>query len=189
VIGSSTESDDDHYLESGYADSAISDDNNPLITIKEELVEHFGTTIGGEDIVVFCNQGDTAYIEDLTDFDPVEDRNVRSGSNRDVPVNLPNVPGTIKGRSNGCWVSEWRYVPDNYLIGVHLDAPAPCIERVDPSETGLKRGLNLVAQDTDHPLMSSVYRARFGIAVRNRLNGVVMELGSGGTYDVPAAYT
>ncbi len=189
VIGSSTEADDDHYLESGYADSAISDTNNPLIVIKNELVEHFGTTIGGEDIVVFANHDDIPYLEDLTDFDPVEDHAIRSGDNRDVPINLPNVPGTIKGRSNGCWVSEWRSLPDNYLIGVHLSVPAPCVERVDPEKTGLPRGLNLVAEDTDHPLRSSIYSARFGIAVRNRLNGVVMELGSGGTYTIPTAYT
>lgn len=189
VIGSTTEADDDHYLESGYADSSISDTNNPLVTIKNELVEHFGTTVGGEDIAVFANHDDIPYLEDLTDFDAVEDRNIRSGDNRDIPINLPNVPGTVKGRSNGVWVVEWRSLPDNYLVGVHLNAPAPCIERVDPAETGLPQGLNLVARETSHPLQSAIYRARFGIAVRNRLNGVIMELGTGGTYTIPTAYT
>lgn len=189
VEGSITEATDDHYLETGYAGTAISDANNPLVTIREELVEHFGTTTGGENVVVFCHQDETPYIEDLTDFDPVEDRFIRSGDNRDVPFNLPNVPGTIKGRSNGVWVVEWRHLPDNYMLGVHLDAPAPCVERVDPADTGLPRGLNLVATDTTHPLQSAIYRGRFGIAVRNRLNGVAMEVGTGGTYTIPTDYT
>lgn len=189
VLGSTTEATEDHYSESGYADSAISDTNNPLVTLRDELVEHFGTVAGGENIAVFCNNADLTYLEDLTDYDPVEDMNIRSGANVNIPVNLPTVPGTIRGRSNGTWVVEWRFMPDNYLLAVHLDAPPPLVERVDPAETGLQSGLVLRAEDEEHPLMSAIYGARFGLAVRNRLNGAVMELGTGGTYTVPTAYT
>lgn len=189
VLGATSEATEDHYAESGYASASISDTNNPLVTIRDELVEHFGTSTGGEDVAVFCNNAESAYLEDLTDFDAVVDMNIRAGSNRDVPVNLPNVPGKILGRSNGCWVIEWRYIPATYLLGIHLDAPAPLVERVDPAETGLPRGLNLVARDTSHPLQSAIYRARFGLAVRNRLNGYMYEMGTGGTYTIPTAYT
>lgn len=189
TLGNTSEATDDHYSGSGYATASISDTNNPLTTMRDELVEHFGTMTGGEDVAVFCNNAESPYLEDLTDFDPVVDMNIRSGDNRDVPINLPNVPGKILGRSNGVWVIEWRYIPATYLLGVKLDEPAPCVERVDPAETGLPRGLNLVATDMDHPLQSAIYRGRFGLAVRNRLNGVVMFMSAGGTYTVPAAYT
>src|SRR3990167_1625380 len=118
VTGAVAQATDDHYLESGYAASAISDTNNPLTTMRNELEEHFGRTTGGDDIVVLGHNTDTHFLEDLTDFDPVVDSNIRAGDNRDVQVNLPNVPGTILGRSNGVWVVEWRYMPDNYLLAV-----------------------------------------------------------------------
>lgn len=188
VMGATTDATDNHYLESNYAATAISDSNNPYITIREEIVEHFGTETGGDNVVVFINNAETPETEDLTDFDPVEDRFIRSGANRDIPFNLPNVPGRIIGRTNGVWVSEWRFMPANYMLGIHLDAPAPCKMRVDEAATGLPRGLNLVANDMSYPIASAEWRARFGISVANRLNGVVMELGTGGTYTVPAVY-
>jgi len=190
VAGSTTEATDNHYLESGYAATAISDTNNPYVTIRDEIVEHFeGGMTGGDNIVVFINNAETAETEDLTDFEPVEDRFIRSGDNRDVPVNLPNVPGRIIGRTNGCWVSEWRWIPASYMLGVHLDVSAPCKMRVDPAATGLPRGLALVAQDDSYPIASAEWNARFGIAVANRLNGVAFELGTGGTYTDPTAYS
>lgn len=189
VLGSDSEATEDHYAESGYAAASISDTNNPIETNVNELVEHFGTTTGGENVISFINNAQTTQVKDLTDFTEVEDRFIRSGDNVDVPFNLPNVPGKIIGRTNGSWVSEWRWIPANYILSIHMEAPAPLKERVDPAATGLPRGLNLVAQDDTHPLMSSIYRARFGIAVGNRLNGCVMELGTGGTYTIPTAYT
>jgi hypothetical protein len=188
VLGSESEATEDHYAESNYATANVSDTNNPLVTLRDELVEHFGQNVGGENIVVFCNNAETAQLESLTDFDPVEDTNVRSGSNRDIPVNLPMVPGTIKGRSNGVWVSEWRWMPATYLLALHLDAPAPLKMRVDLADTGLPRGLNLIAESDMYPLRQSHYEWRFGLGVGNRLNGAVLELNTGGSYTIPTAY-
>jgi len=188
VMGSTTEATEDHYSESGYADSSISDSNNPLITLRDELVEHFGSMTGGDNIVAFVNNADMPYLEDLTDFTPVEDRFIRSGSNVDVPFNLPNVPGTIRGRANGVWVVEWRWVPDNYLLALHLEAAPPLKERVHPAATGLARGLHLQYADEAAPIESAEWGAYFGFGCGNRLNGAVLELGTGGTYTVPTAY-
>ena len=74
------------------------------------------------------------------------------------------------------------------VVGIHLDAPKPIMQRVDPADTGLPRGLALVARDENYPFTSSFYSHRFGFGVGNRLNGVVMELGTGGSYTVPTAY-
>lgn len=189
VLGSSTEATDMHYLESGYAASAISDTNNPYITIRQELEEHFGASTGGNNIVVFIHPDEVPETEDLSDFDPVEDNFIRSGSTVNIPVNLPNIPGRIIGRTNGVWVSEWRYLPTAYMIGIDLEAPAPLKMRIDPADTGLGRGLQLVARQSLFPFENAFYRNRFGFGAGNRLNGVVFELGTGGTYTIPTGYS
>jgi len=75
------------------------------------------------------------------------------------------------------------------LLGINLDAPKPVIERVDPANTGLPRGLALVARDEKYPLETSYYQMRRGFGVGNRLNGVVMFLDAGSTYTVPTVYS
>lgn len=188
VLGSESEATENHYLESGYAASSISDTNNPYVTIRDELEEHFGAPTAGSNIVVFINNAQTAKTQALTDFSEVEDRFVRLGVQTDQAVGLPNVPGRIIGRVSGVWVSEWRWIPSGWAFGIHLDAPAPLKIRVDPADTGLGSGLQLVAQDADYPFMTSHWRDRFGIGTANRLNGVVLEFGTGGTYSTPSGY-
>lgn len=189
VLGSESEATDTHHLESGYAASAISDTNNPYITLRDELEEHWGATQGGSNIVAFINNAQVSKTEDLTDFDPVNDRFVTPGADRDVVTNLPaSLPGRVIGRTNGVWVVEWRHVPANYIIAVHLDAPAPLLMRVDPADTGLATGLQLISRDTISPFEMSHWRHRFGVGVGNRIAAAVMELGSGGTYDIPTGF-
>jgi hypothetical protein len=188
VLGSESEADEDHYLESGYAAASISDSNNPYITIRQELEEHFGASTGGDNIVVFIHPDEVPETEDLTSFHPVIDSSIRAGANTDIPVNLPMVPGKILGRVEGCWAVEWRWMPSGYMLAIHMDAPAPLKRRVDPADTGLGRGLQLIVNEQQFPHQVAVYRHRFGLGVANRLNGVVMELGTGGTYTIPTAY-
>ena len=189
VLGSESEATDTHYLESGYAGSAISDTNDPYTTIRDELEEHFGVPTGGSNIVCFINNAQRAKTLALTDFDQVPDAFVRQGDDTAVPFNLPsNVPGTVLGRQSGCWVVEWRWIPANYILGVHLEAPRPLFRRIDPADTGLGDGLQLVAESDTHPFTMSHYSHRLGLGCANRLNGVVMELGTDGTYTTPTAY-
>jgi hypothetical protein len=189
VVGSTTEATENHYLESGYAESAISDTNDPYEVVVPELQEHFGEPAGGSNIVAFINDSARAETQALTDFFEVNDSFIRTGANTDTPINLPSVPGRIIGRHKaGIWISVWNYIPTNYLLAVHLEAEAPLIRRIDPADTGLGDGLQLVATDEEFPFMESIWRHRFGLGVGNRLNGVIMEFGTGGTYDAPAAY-
>lgn len=189
VLGSEDEATDDHYLESNYASASISNTNNPVLTMVEELNEHFGDRTGGENIAVFINGAQETVLRNLSDFVPVPDNYVRSGALADVPQNLPNVPGKVIGRLSGAWVIKWRWIPANYLLGNHLEAPAPLKMRVDAADTGLGSGLQLVANDQRFPLQQSTWRHRFGVGCGNRLNTVVMELGTGGTYSIPSAYS
>lgn len=190
VIGSDSEATENHYLESGYAASAISDANNPFITIKNELEEHFGTPANGSNIVVFLNNAQTAKVEALTDFTEVTDRFVVPGDTTQTLTGLPaNLPGKVLGRVDGTWAVEWRFMPANYMTGLHVEAARPLTQRIDPADTGLGTGLQLVARESEHPMDQAHYRHRFGLGMGNRLNGVVFELGTGGTYTIPTGYS
>ena len=190
VLGSESEATDSHYLESNYAASAISDTNNPFATIRDELEEHFGTQTGGSSILVFVNNAQRAKIEALSDFDAVPFSYIRPGQDTDLPINLPaGTPGSLMGTCSGVIIDEWRWIPANYMVGIHLDAPKPLIRRVDDPATGLGTGLQLVAEDEEYPFKGSFWRNRFGLGAGNRLNGVVLELGTGGTYSIPSGYS
>ncbi len=189
VLGSADGATENHFLGSAYAASSISDTNNPFVTIRDELEEHFGNN-GEGNIAVFINTAQAAKTEALTDYDPISDRFIQVGANTDVPANAPaNLPGRVIGRTNGVWVVDWKYIPANYALGIDLDAPKPLIKRVDPADTGLPEGLQLVAKEAQYPFEASFWRHRFGFGAGNRLNGVVMDMSNTDSdYDIPSAY-
>ncbi len=189
ILGAEDEAVEDHYLESGYLVSAISDTNNPLLTGRDHLEEHFGTSSAGENIVAICAKDvSDKIVSTLSGFVEVPDRFVRVGDNTDVPFGLPGIPGKIRGRHSGVWVAEWRWLPATYMIFLHLQEEQPLMERIDVEDTGLPVGLTLVATDEIYPLTKSTWRWRFGLGVQNRLNGVIIEVASGGTYSVPTGF-
>lgn len=189
VLGAEDGATENHYLVSGYDATAISDANNPYETLANELEEHFGAPSGGSNLVAFIHHDEVAETKALADFDEVPDRFVRPGNDTAVPEGLPaNTPGRIIGRVSGMWVSEWRWVPSGYIVAMHLDAPKPLIQRVDPTFTGLPRGLQLVAESDRYPFTQSHYEHRFGVGVGNRLNGVVMQLTTNASYSAPSGY-
>lgn len=187
VVGSATEATEDHYLESNYAAGDISDTNNPFKTIRDELLHHTGRQLGGNNVAVFIHNDETPETEALTDFDPVSDTFVADGMDTAVPVGLPAaLPGRVIGRTNGVWVVEWDFIPSGYMYGQDLDQPAPLYMRVDPADTGLPRGFALVTDEKGKgPLSGAVWSRRIGFGAGNRLNGVCMELGTGGSYTEP----
>lgn len=188
VLGSETESTEDHYFATGYAAASISDTNNPYTKAREELEEHFGAPTGFGNVITFINKAQKAKTEALTDFDPVSDVNIRSGQDVSVPINLPNVPGRILGRCDGVWIAEWPFIPANYMLSIDLGTTAPLMERRDPAVTGLPMGLHLVTKEKATPFESAHYRHRTGFGAYNRLNGFVQELTTDASYDIPAEF-
>ncbi len=193
VLGSESEAAENHYLETGYAVASISNTNNPAATAASELEEHFGTPTSGGNIVKFAGKTCADKIANtLTEFVAIEDMGIKPGDDTATIINQPfGLPGRLRGRcsESGVWLVEWRWVPDNYDINVHLDAPAPLLERVDPAYTNLPRGLNLIVRDESTPFETSYYDARFGFGAGNRLNLVVLEYGTGGSYTIPTGYS
>ena len=191
VQGSETPATDNHYLESGYAASAISDTNNPYVTMRDEIEEHFGTGTGGENIVALINKAQAAKTEDLSSFVEIPNINITPGDQTAIPNNYPPIPSTARllGSIDGVWVAQWAWIPSSYIFATHYGFPAPLKMRVDPSDTGLARGLSLVRRNEEFPMHTTYWRNRFGMGVGNRLNGVMMELGTGGSYSIPSGYS
>lgn len=184
LIGTSSEATEDHYIETGYSAASISDTNNPFVTGRDEIEEHFGDGM----IVAFINNAQRAKSEALTNFAERVPGATKPADNNAVLLDqgLPSVPGRIIGAINDVIVSEWRWIPANYILFVDLSQPAPLKKRVD--EPASLRGFKLVAEQQEFPLQESFWMAREGYGVANRLNGVVLELGTGGTYTIPTAY-
>jgi hypothetical protein len=188
VRGSMVEAIRDRFLVAGYLASAISNTNNPIVTARAALEKDFGRMTGGANIATFYNDTQVDKIKALGDFKSVEDVFVRSGQDTDVPVKLPqNLPGIIEGRCNGAWVVSWEWIPADYQLAVHLNAPRPVMRRIDPpaqrAALGLSAGLALVAEKKEAPLISAQYRNRYGYGVGNRLNGHIMQFKASGNYD------
>lgn len=193
VLGSESEATETHYLETNYTVANLSDTNNPIATAAAELEEHFGAPSGGGNLIAF---GDKTWADKiaatLTEFVSVEDMGIQPGDDTPTIINSPvGFPGRLRGRcsNSGVWIVEWRWVPANYQITVHLDEVAPLLERVDPAYTNLPRGLALIVRDENLPFETAYYDARFGLGAGNRLNGVVTEFGTGGTYSIPSGYS
>lgn len=190
VEGSDTQATDDHYLESGYAATAINDTNNPYLTLANELIEHTGDVTGDVPVITFINPAEQPETEALTGFTPYVPAAIQPGSNTDAVLRPPGTPpGKTIGYVNGlCWVNTWRWIPANYILAVNTSAPAPLKMRVDPGDTGLGAGNLVPFTDDEHPFQFRDWMMRFGIGAGNRLGAAVMELGTGGTYTVPTDY-
>ena len=191
VAGSVTEATEDHYVGSNYTAANISDTNNPLETIRDDLDHHYsGPSTGGDNIVIFCNRAQRSQLEALSDFTEVPDNWITSGDNVDIPFGLPTAPGKVLGRASGTWIVQWDFIPASYLLGIHLDEAPPLMQRHDPASTGLGTGdFMLVSTDEQFPFTNAVWRARYGIGAGNRLNGFAMFLVASSSYTVPTAYT
>ena len=177
---------DDHILAQA---NAIDNSNNPLGTIRDELLEH--PENGGE-VIVFHSPSLRDDFSALTSFNPVADPNIRRGSGADVligrtPAGAGNIPGEIYGYDDSkVWLSEWRSLPDNYLVAITTDGPRPLAIREDPQAA--LRGFRRVAERNDHPYYEQQYFRRAGFGAWNRVGAVVMRIGNG-TYAVPTNYS
>ncbi|HEY3267346.1 MAG TPA: hypothetical protein VGM37_10495 [Armatimonadota bacterium] len=188
VPGSEVTAEDNHYLVSGYASSAIDDAHNPFALIRPELIQH-----GDGDLVAFINSAETDKVTALSAFVEASDAAIRAGANSDVIVQqLGNAPGTYLGRMKGsggvgCHVFEWGHIPAAYILSLNLSQEAPLKKRVDPEAELQGYGL-IPGANPQYPLQEAIYGERCGYAVASRLSAVCMELTADPSYDTPAAY-
>lgn len=187
--GATAEATDLHYLDAAYAVNAIAAATNPAVTLRDEIIEHFGGRLTtGTDVLYLHGSDQTAYIAAIAGYVARADDKIDWGDDTDLAKTVAGIPGWLHGRGWGVWLSEWAWMPDEYGLAVLLPKP-PLMRRVDTSASGLPRGLTLVAVDKDHPLQASTFVDRFGYAVGNRLSAACIEINAGGgTYTPPTAY-
>lgn len=191
MIGAVSEAESNHYLVSGYASGSISNTNNPFPVIKDTLEQHFGEG----NVIALVNNAETPAIKALSAFVPVTAMHTIPGATvttiegqTDTAGSriFPNIPGKLIGAVNDVLIFEYRWIPAGYIAAFDLTQEAPLRRRVDQPES--LRGFKLVAKQLDFPLENSVWRLREGYGVRNRLNGVVMQLTTNGAYAAPTLY-
>ncbi|MDB5352367.1 MAG: hypothetical protein JWN86_3614 [Planctomycetota bacterium] len=194
VLGATAEAEATYFVGSNYATASISDTNNPVKTTVDSLQARFGTPTGGSNIAFFYNVAEHAKLSALTSFVPVQYQYVQPGDNT-ATVRIPGIPDEllqgsweVTGTCSGAVMCKWAQIPATYTAGVHLDATPPLIERVDPEDTGLGVGLQLIARDLDAFFESHYWRHRYGLAVRNRLNGYIMQMVASTTYTIPTVF-
>lgn len=188
-----------HYLESG----ATTVDSGDLDAMAAHLTHHGYTQITGYRLVLLVNQAQGATIRtfrsadgDLFDFIPA----AGVGGGVYLPANsgivgqvaVTNIPGlnTI-GTYGQFTIVEEDYIPAGYMFGFATGGELAIGNPVGirQHENASLQGLRLVkGRDNDYPLIDSFYLHGMGTGVRHRGAGVVMEIGNGGTYTVPAAY-
>jgi hypothetical protein len=194
VLGGTSDATASMYAGSNYVTGSISDTNNPVKTIVNALQARFGTPTGGSNIAVFYHGDEHAKLAALTPFVPVTYQYTTPGSNT-ATVTIPGIPDEllrgsweVTGTCSGAVMCKWAFIPSGYMLGVHLDAPPPIVERVDPADTGLGTGLQLVAKDMDAIFETAFWRYRFGLGAQNRLNGYALQLVASTSYTTPTAY-
>jgi hypothetical protein len=189
-----------HYLESG----AATVDPGDLQAMADHLLHHGYNMAAGYRLVLMVNAAQGATIRTfragtasaLYDFIPSQNY----GGGIYIPSNggiigaptLANIPGLNTIGSYGPFsIVEEDYIPAGFMFAFATGGEMAIGNPVGirQHENASLQGLRLVkGRDNDYPLIDSYYLHGMGTGIRHRGAGVVMEIGNGGTYTVPAAY-
>jgi len=163
-----------HYLASTGASLAAGD----LDRIEDDLTHHGFIT----DLVLMINRAQTRSIEGFTGFVP--------SAQRVHDIKWTNLVGEpYVGSYSRLAILEEDWIPSGYLFAFSAQGgnnsqqnPIAFRESVNPAARGLilQRGNN-----PEYPLADSFYYRKFGVGVRQRGNGVAMQITGGGTYTSP----
>jgi len=172
---------DNHYLAQA---NAIDDDNNPFQTIYDELMEHPSNS---GPVVCYVASNLVGAIKDLADFTEKDDPDIKKGANSDVLVGSisQGFGDEVWGKVNGCWIVEWKSLPDGYMIAHARGAGAVLKMREYPAEE--LQGFFPETNDVDGNHMENRVIRYAGFGVSNRVGAVCYQVGNG-TYQVPSAY-
>jgi len=163
-----------HYLASTGASLASGD----IDRIEDDLVHHGFIT----DLILMVNRTEVRTIQGFATFVP--------SAQLVHDIKYTNLVGDPYFGSIGRMaILEEDWVPSGYLFAFSAQGgtnsqqnPIAFRESINPSARGLilQRGTN-----PEYPLADSFYYRKFGVGVRQRGNGVAMQITGGGTYTSP----
>ena len=179
--GADDGADDNHYLAQA---SAIADASNPFPGMALDLTEH---PDNAGRVIALVPTNLRASVEALSTFNELPDPEIRKGANSDVLVGrftVP-VPGEVFGKVDKVWVSEWRSMPDNYMVATTEDGEKPLAMR-EHNESELQ-GFRKDDDRNDYPFYEAQYARRAGFGAYNRVGAVVQRIGNA-NYAIPTNY-
>lgn len=164
-----------HYLATLGASLTAAD----LDRVEDDLVEHGFTG----DIILMVNRSQKRLITGFTNFVP--------SATQVHDIKYTNLIGEPYFGSYGLLaILEEDWIPAGYMFAFSAQgglggqtAPIAFRESTNPAARGLilQRGTN-----PEYPLADSFYYRKFGVGVRQRGNGVAMQITAGGVYTSPA---
>lgn len=187
-----------HYLESGGATV----DPGDVEAMIAHLTHHGYTNSRGYRLVLLVNSQEGATIRGFTKGTASASYSFIPGPNYGGGVYLPansgivgrpaiaDLPGLESiGTYGPVTVVEEDYIPAGYMFAFATAGEQNLGNPVGIREHESLKGLRLVkGRDNEYPLIDSYYVHGLGTGVRHRGAGVVMEIGNGGTYTIPADY-
>lgn len=184
-----------HYLVNGNANLRSTD----VDLMEEDMVSHGYGVNNGTRLVIWAPRALTKVIRTWKvatgaqyDFIPSS----AYGGGVILPVGtviarpggeVPNEIGTY-----GPWhIVEESYIVDNYLVALasggpdNLGNPVGIRQHSNPAYRGLRI---IPGARSDYPLFDSYFQRGFGVGIRQRGAGIVMQVKASGTYDIPSQY-
>jgi hypothetical protein len=182
--GSDAPATDDHILATA-SFSTSAEVEAVFRTIHDELMEH---PENGGDVIVIVPSANVAVVKAADGFYPVSDGNINFGTVTSTLQRVPdvNIPGTIFGYIEGCFVTEWRSAPSNYLIGFTTEGDRALRMRQYPQAQ--LQGFGPKGERNKHPWYEEQWERHAGFGAWNRV-GLLIHRVDNGTYAVPTNYS
>jgi hypothetical protein len=140
-----------YYAGTNYAHVGDLDTNNPVKTAVASSRRGSAPRPAARTSPYFYNSAEHDKLSALTDFVKVQYQYVEAGDNT-ATVKIPGIPDELLGGSwevtgtcSGAVMCKWDQIPAATRSRPPR-RPPPLIERVDPADTGLGTGLQLVAE-------------------------------------------
>jgi hypothetical protein len=184
--GQTNPSTSNHYLAQS---QPISDAYNPFPTIYDTLIQYPSNS---GPFVVYIPTSMKASVEALADFVKVSDPDIDPAITRDRitgdgqgdrSVALPG--GRIYGKTDFCWIVEWRALPDNYMIGVAMGAGR--FMRMRQWDDQTLQGLFPEYHSPDGNLNLNRFIRYAGFGVYNRVAALAYQIGAA-SYSAPTGF-
>lgn len=185
-----------HYLSSGGATLTSAN----IVTIEDDLISHGYGPQNGTKLVLWVNRQQGKVIRSFrvtggATYDFIPGDGVGGGTLITVNsgiVGAPSgkVPGEI-GTYGPFHVVEEEYIPAGYIAAIAAGGPDNLVnpigfrQHTNPAYRGLKI---IPGQRSDYPLIDSFYRRGFGVGVRQRGAGIIMQVTTNGAYAAPTQY-
>jgi hypothetical protein len=179
LSGADSAATDDHVKGAAAVTTAVFQD------IHDELEEH---PENNGQVIAFIPTASRATVEGLTEFYPLPDANLRSGSGVTELASSLNIatPGELIGYIAGVWVFVWAGMPAGYIIGTTVGGE-PALGMREEAESEL-RGFRKIAERADHPWWEAQYIRIAGFGAWNRVGAVIYKTDNA-TYAIPTGYT